>query len=87
MLRFDFILDEDIDIHLLKVKLSPTLHAEGKSSQLETLFEQIAYNLFNIVGIGSHLGGRTSLTIRYFISLKIYEFLTFQLFLETTKKN
>ena len=67
MIRFDFILDEEVDVHLLKIKMSPNLHAEGKSAPLNRFYEQITYNLLNLVGIGSHLGGRSSLEIRYLL--------------------
>lgn len=62
MVRFDFIVDEDLKVYLMEANMSPNLSsAHFPPNQL--LFEQVLYNLFTLVGIGEHIRKNT-LTFR-----------------------
>ncbi|XP_004524318.1 tubulin polyglutamylase TTLL6 [Ceratitis capitata] len=54
LLRFDLILDDNLQVYLMEVNMSPNLSsAHFKPNAL--LYEQILYNVFNLVGVGSSL--------------------------------
>lgn len=64
LMRFDFIVDENLRVFLLEANMSPNLSsAHFKPNQL--LYEQVIYNMFKLVGIGSVLR-RESLRKRNF---------------------
>ncbi|KAG7202599.1 hypothetical protein KM043_009789 [Ampulex compressa] len=52
--RFDFTLDEDLNVYMMEANMSPNLSsAHYPPNQL--LYEQVIYNLFALVGIGQRL--------------------------------
>jgi len=62
MMRFDFIVDDTLKLHLLEANMSPNLSsAHFKPNQL--LYEQVIFNMLGLVGIGEKLH-RHSLKIR-----------------------
>ncbi|GFT91840.1 tubulin polyglutamylase TTLL4 [Nephila pilipes] len=50
LVRFDFIIDEDLNVFLLEVNMSPNLSA-AHFPENKLLYEQIVYNSLSIVGI------------------------------------
>uniref|UniRef100_A0A7I5EC14 Tubulin polyglutamylase TTLL4 n=1 Tax=Haemonchus contortus TaxID=6289 RepID=A0A7I5EC14_HAECO len=50
--RFDFIVDEDLNVFLMEANMSPNLSSEH-FSQNRILYEQVLYNVFSLVGIAS----------------------------------
>ncbi|VDO28436.1 unnamed protein product [Haemonchus placei] len=50
--RFDFIVDEDLNVYLMEANMSPNLSSEH-FSQNRILYEQVLYNVFSLVGIAS----------------------------------
>ena len=50
LLRFDFVLDEDLNVYLMEANMSPNL-ASYKHPKLNLMFEQVIYGLFNLVGL------------------------------------
>lgn len=54
LLRFDLIVDDKLQVHLMEVNMSPNLSsAHFKPNAL--LYQQILYNVLNLVGVGSPL--------------------------------
>ncbi|KAK9885024.1 hypothetical protein WA026_009250 [Henosepilachna vigintioctopunctata] len=54
MMRFDFIVDEDLNVFLLEANMSPNLSsAHFPPNQL--LYQQVLYNMFSLVGVGHRL--------------------------------
>lgn len=54
MVRFDFALDEDLNVFVMEANMSPNLSsAHYPPNQL--LYEQVLFNLFGLVGIGRRL--------------------------------
>ncbi|KAK3093406.1 hypothetical protein FSP39_015196 [Pinctada imbricata] len=50
MVRFDFVLDEELNVYLMEVNMSPNLssgHFEGNT----LLYEQVVFNLLSLVGV------------------------------------
>ncbi|CAH1113677.1 unnamed protein product [Psylliodes chrysocephalus] len=62
MVRFDFIIDEQIKVHMLESNMSPNLSAE-KHAANKLLYHQVLYNLFGLVGVADSLN-RASLAPR-----------------------
>lgn len=51
MMRFDFVLDENLEIYLLEANMSPNLSsAHFPPNQL--MYQQVLYNVLSLVGIG-----------------------------------
>lgn len=72
MMRFDFVVDEDLKVYLMEANMSPNLSsAHFPPNQL--LFQQIVYNLMGLVGIGEKLS-RISLQER-FVTLQVEDLL------------
>ncbi|XP_076234873.1 tubulin tyrosine ligase-like 15 [Calliopsis andreniformis] len=62
LIRFDFALDEDLNIYTMEANMSPNLSsAHYPPNQL--LYEQVIYNLFALVGVGQRVK-KDSLKIR-----------------------
>jgi len=65
MVRFDFIVDENLDVYLMEANMSPNLSSRHFPPN-RLLYEQVLNSLFSLVGIGhfsrQHL---TDLPIRY----------------------
>ncbi|XP_069969203.1 probable tubulin polyglutamylase ttll-15 isoform X2 [Bactrocera oleae] len=54
LLRFDLIVDDKLQVHLMEVNMSPNLSSSHfKPNAL--LYQQILYNVLNLVGVGSPL--------------------------------
>ncbi|XP_069180661.1 probable tubulin polyglutamylase ttll-15 [Procambarus clarkii] len=54
MMRFDFVIDDQLKVHLMEANMSPNLSsAHFKENRL--LYEQVLYNLFSLVGVGRYL--------------------------------
>lgn len=63
MMRFDLVIDDTLTVHLLEANMSPNL-SSAHFLQNTLLYEQVIYNLLNLVGVGSTLH-RESLRKRY----------------------
>ncbi|KAL6742991.1 hypothetical protein Aduo_016078 [Ancylostoma duodenale] len=50
--RFDFMVDVDLNVHLLEANMSPNL-SSGHFAQNQILYEEVLLNLFSLVGIAS----------------------------------
>lgn len=54
MIRFDLIIDEDLNVYIMEANMSPNLSSDHfKPNAL--LYEQVLYNVFDLVGIGSNI--------------------------------
>ncbi|KAJ8670438.1 hypothetical protein QAD02_001697 [Eretmocerus hayati] len=54
MVRFDFMVDEDLNVFMMEANMSPNLSsAHYPPNQL--LYEQVLYNLFALIGIGQRV--------------------------------
>ncbi|KAI6236856.1 putative tubulin polyglutamylase ttll-15 [Aphelenchoides besseyi] len=58
MVRFDFIVDEQMNLWLMEVNMSPNL-SSGHFKQNAKLYEQVLLNLFSLVGIQSEYKKRS----------------------------
>lgn len=65
MMRFDLVIDDALKVYLLEANMSPNL-SSAHFQQNTLLYEQVIYNLLNLVGIGSTIH-RESLRKRYAI--------------------
>lgn len=54
MARFDLIIDANFKVHLIEANMSPNL-SSAHFKQNSLLYEQVIYNVLNLVGIGSYL--------------------------------
>ncbi|KAG4068324.1 hypothetical protein HA402_007844 [Bradysia odoriphaga] len=54
MMRFDLVIDDTLKVHLLEANMSPNL-SSAHFLQNTLLYEQVIYNLLNLVGVGSTL--------------------------------
>lgn len=52
MMRFDLIVDENLRVYLMEANMSPNL-SSAHFPQNTLLYEQVIYNMLNLVGIGS----------------------------------
>ncbi|CAJ0589894.1 unnamed protein product [Cylicocyclus nassatus] len=50
--RFDFVVDEDLNVFLMEANMSPNL-SSGHFAQNQILYEQVLFNIFSLVGIAS----------------------------------
>lgn len=53
--RFDFMIDAKLKVHLMEINLSPNMFAAPKFTHNRPLYESVAYNFLNLVGVGSYL--------------------------------
>ncbi|XP_023027613.2 tubulin tyrosine ligase-like 15 isoform X1 [Leptinotarsa decemlineata] len=51
MMRFDFVIDEDLKIYLLEANMSPNL-SSAHFPPNRLLYQQVLYNVFGLVGVG-----------------------------------
>lgn len=71
MVRFDFIVDEDLNVYLMEANMSPNLSSlHFKPNQL--LYEQVIYNLISLTGLNQFE------TIPYWVYLNHTEFLNYR---------
>lgn len=63
MMRFDLMIDDELNVYVLEANMSPSL-STNHFKQNTILYEQVAFNVLNLVGIGSTLD-RESLRKRY----------------------
>ncbi|XP_031617910.1 probable tubulin polyglutamylase ttll-15 [Contarinia nasturtii] len=54
MMRFDLIVDDNLRVYLMEANMSPNL-SSAHFQQNTLLYEQVIYNLMNLVGIGSSI--------------------------------
>uniref|UniRef100_A0A183GM75 Tubulin--tyrosine ligase-like protein 9 n=1 Tax=Heligmosomoides polygyrus TaxID=6339 RepID=A0A183GM75_HELPZ len=52
--RFDFVVDENLNVFLMEANMSPNL-SSGHFSQNQVLYEQVLFNVFSLVGVASAL--------------------------------
>lgn len=53
-MRFDLVVDNNLKVYLMEANMSPNL-SSAHFQQNTILYEQVIYNLFNLIGIGSYL--------------------------------
>ncbi|KAG5670970.1 hypothetical protein PVAND_001198 [Polypedilum vanderplanki] len=53
MIRFDLIIDNDMQVYLIEANMSPNL-SSAHFKQNTLLYEQVLYNMLNLVGVGSY---------------------------------
>lgn len=72
MMRFDLIIDDNMKVYLMEANMSPNLSSQH-FTQNTLLYEQVIFNLLNLVGVGSSLH-RESLRKQYgkLISLQFF---------------
>lgn len=63
MMRFDLVVDNDLKVYLMEANMSPNL-SSAHFQQNTLLYEQVIYNILNLVGVGSYLH-RESLQKRF----------------------
>lgn len=54
MMRFDFVVDEELNVFLMEANMSPNL-SSAHFAKNQLLFEQVIYNLFSLTGIATEL--------------------------------
>ena len=54
MVRFDFVVDEDLDIYLMEANMSPNLSSLHFAPN-KILYEQVVFNVLSLVGLTHHL--------------------------------
>lgn len=70
MMRFDLIVDDNLRVYLMEANMSPNL-SSAHFLQNTLLYEQVLYNLMNLIGIGSSIHReslRTRLVERFFFT-------------------
>lgn len=79
-------LDHQLNPYLLEINMGPNLTADEKRIPLKHLYAQVAYNVFNLVGVGSYLS-RDTFKIRWQIyrCVRKQNYYNFLLPVETTK--
>lgn len=63
LLRFDFVADAKLNVYLMEVNMSPNMVVYPKIIKSRHMLENVLYNFFNLVGVGSYM---TKQHIRYF---------------------
>ncbi|CAH1183020.1 unnamed protein product [Ceutorhynchus assimilis] len=58
MMRFDFVVDENLHVHLLEANMSPNLSSAHYPPN-RLLYHQVLYNVFGLVGVGERIRKRT----------------------------
>ncbi|KAG8230990.1 hypothetical protein J437_LFUL003948, partial [Ladona fulva] len=59
MVRFDFIITEDLKVLIMEANMSPNL-SSAHYPQNALLYEQVLFNLLSLVGVGSRTSGHVS---------------------------
>lgn len=68
-MRFDLAIDDALRVYLMEANMSPNL-SSAHFAQNQLLYEQVIYNLLNLVGVGSPLA-RQSFRKRFVASSRI----------------
>ncbi|KAL7010901.1 hypothetical protein ACKWTF_014001 [Chironomus riparius] len=53
LIRFDMILDNNLDLHLIEINQHPNLYPSANFIQNKFLYENLIFNLFNLIGVGT----------------------------------
>ncbi|XP_070506181.1 probable tubulin polyglutamylase ttll-15 [Chironomus tepperi] len=53
--RFDFILNNNLDLFLIEVNQSPNVNPSALLSRDQRLFENLLYNVFTLIGVGHYM--------------------------------
>lgn len=67
MMRFDLVIDDNENVYLLEANMSPNL-SSAHFLQNTLLYEQVIYNLLNLVGVGVTIE-RESMRQRYVLNV------------------
>ncbi|CAK1542953.1 unnamed protein product [Leptosia nina] len=67
MMRFDFIVDEQLKVYLLEANMSPNL-SSAHFPPNQMLYEQILYNLFSLTGVASSIRDISNNTVQNMLS-------------------
>lgn len=54
MMRFDLVVDENLKVFLMEANMSPNLSSAHYLPNM-LLYEQVIFNLLNLVGVGSSI--------------------------------
>jgi len=54
MVRFDFVVDDELNVYLMEANMSPNL-SSAHFKQNEPLYEQVVYSLLSLIGVASLL--------------------------------
>ncbi|KAL9894521.1 tubulin tyrosine ligase-like 15 isoform 2-T5 [Glossina fuscipes fuscipes] len=68
LMRFDFIIDEDLRVYLMEANMSPNL-SSGHFKPNALLYEQILYSAFSLVGVSSLVRGTLSESFVHLVTL------------------
>lgn len=53
LIRFDMILDKDLNVYVIEVNQHPNLYPTIHFARNQYLYENLVYNLFNLIGAGT----------------------------------
>lgn len=53
--RFDFILDNDLNLYLIEINQSPNVNPSQKLYRDRRMFENLLFDSFTLLGIGSYV--------------------------------
>ncbi|CRK91763.1 CLUMA_CG005397, isoform A [Clunio marinus] len=59
LVRFDFMLDAKLKLHLMEVNMSPNLEAYPKRRGQKIIYENVVYNFLNLVGMGTTISDKS----------------------------
>lgn len=62
MVRFDFVVDEDMELYLMEVNMSPNLSSKHFSAN-RLLYEQVVFNTLHLIGLASTIDHHSKLDI------------------------
>ena len=66
LVRFDFTLDENLDVFMMEANMSPNL-SSAHFAPNQLLYEQVLYNLFSLIGVAQRVR-KDSLRSRWVIA-------------------
>ena len=55
LFRFDFMLDNDLNLYLIEVNQSLNLNPSERLYRDRRLFESVVYDTFNLLGVGHYM--------------------------------
>jgi hypothetical protein len=53
--RFDFILDNDLNLFLIEINQSPNVNPSALLYRDQRLFENLLFNVFTLIGVGHYM--------------------------------